>query len=103
MSTVYELLISAAIVGLVIAALERADFPGWPEAIGSAFGIGLCAAVARWLLPEGLALLSYVAGAIGGGFLLAWLCELPLRRGFLAAAVYLIVRVVLSFLIDLIT
>ena len=45
MPFVFELLLSGAIIGLVIAVLERSAFPGWPQAIGCALGIGLATAV----------------------------------------------------------
>jgi|GEM_PF-5743727 len=103
MSFAFDLLSGAAIVGLVIAFLERSEFPGWGESLGCAFGIGLCSAVTSILLPENLQLLAYVGGALGGGFLIAWLCDMSLRRGFLAAAIYLGVQVALAVVVALIS
>ncbi len=103
MTFAFDLLAGAAIIGLVIAFLERSAFPGWGESIGSAFGIGLCSAVTGILLPESLHLLAYVGGALGGGFLVAWLCDVSLRRGFLAAGIYLGVSLVLHLLVGAIS
>lgn len=92
------LIIDAAILGLIIAVVEKDAFPGWPPMIGCALVVSVVTNAVAHFLPGWLALLGIVAGASAGGFLISWLCGMTWRRGFLAAGIYLGLRLALSLI-----
>lgn len=96
----FQLIFDAALIGIIIAAVERSEFPGWGPMIGCVLAIGITSNVAAHFLPEQISLLGYVAGAVLGAFLIAWLCETTLKRGALAAGIYLAVRLLLALVFD---
>ena len=98
MGLVFGLLFDAAIIGLVIAAMERGEFPGWGPMIACVFIIGATSAGVAHLLPEDLADLGILAGAAVGAVAISWLCDMSLKRSAIAAGIYLGIRLVLAFL-----
>lgn len=96
------LLLDAALIGIIIAVMERGEFPGWGIAIGCAFAIGITSNVVSMLLPGVLSLLGVVAGAVVGAFVISWLCEMTFRRSVQAAGIYLAVSFVFSLIFGLV-
>ena len=96
MGMIFGLLFDAAIIGIIIAVMEKGDFPGWGPMIGCVLAIGITSNVVAILLPESISLLGLVAGAGVGALIISWLCGMSLRRGAIAASVYLGVRIVMS-------
>jgi hypothetical protein len=96
MQFLFGMILSGALLGVIVALLERSSFPGWGPMIGCALAIGLATSLAIALLPDSLWMLGYFLGAGAGAFLLAWLGHLPLQRAALAAGIYLVLRVLLA-------
>ena len=95
---VFGLLIDGALIGVIIAFMQRGEFPGWGPSIGSALAIGVTSSVVGYFLPGLLSLLGIVAGAAVGAFVISWLCGMSLERGAKAAGIYLGVRFAFSLL-----
>ena len=93
---ILNILIDAAILGIVIGVMERGSFPGWGPMIGCVFVVGITSNVVGMFLPGLLSLLGLVAGAFVGGLLLAWLLGTSVGRGARMAGTYLGIRLALS-------
>ena len=98
---VISLLISAGVVGCIVAVMTAGDFPGWGPTIGCVLGMSITAGVVSMLLPDGLWFLGVAAGAAAGAWLISWLCSLPLRKGVIAAGTYLGLRVLLGLVLSI--
>lgn len=103
MGLVLGLLFDAAIIGIVIAVMEKGEFPGWGPMIGCVFVIGVVSNGVAHFLPGLLALFGLVAGAAVGALMISWLCEMSLRRSAIASGIYLGVRLVLTLGVMLIS
>ena len=93
---ILSLLLHAAIIGIVVAVMEKDSFPGWGPMVGCVLAIGITSNVVASLLPGLLSLLGLVAGALVGALLLSWFCGMTARRGAIASGIYLGVTLVLS-------
>jgi hypothetical protein len=99
MGLVFGLVFDAAIIGIIVAVLSKGEFPGWGPMIGVVFAIGVTSNAAMLLLPDGLWILGLAAGAAVGGLILTWLGVLDFRRSWMAAGIYLGVRLVMGFIL----
>jgi hypothetical protein len=99
MGLVVGLIVSGALLGVVVAVLERSSFPGWGPMIGSAFAIGLLTALAGVGLPERLWPLQFVVGGIAGAFVLEWVCAMTFRNALLAVGIYVALRTVFALVV----
>ena len=96
MGWIFGLLFDAAIIGIIIAIMQKGDFPGWWPMIGCVLAIGITSTVVSTLLPGVLSLLGILAGAAVGAFVISRVCYMDMRRSAMAAGIYLGVRVALS-------
>ena len=99
MGLIIGLLLDAAIVGIIIAVMEKGEFPGWGPMLGCVLAIGITSNVVAVLLPDALWFLATLAGAAVGAYVISWLCHMSLRRGAIASAIYLGVRIVLGLML----
>jgi hypothetical protein len=88
----FGLIIDAAIIGIVIVAMEQGEFPGWGAMLGCAILIGATRYGVTHYATDGIWPLGVLAGALVGGMVISWLCDMSLRRGALAAGIYLAAR-----------
>ena len=92
------LLISAALLGIIIAVLDDGDFPGWGSMIICVLAASLPAALVTALLPPALFFVGPVVGAVCGGFAISATCGMSVKRSCIAAGIYFAVQLGLAFL-----
>ena len=97
---VLGLLFDAAIIGIIIAVMEKSEFPGWGPMLGCVLAIGITTGVVSSLLPGPLSLLGIPAGAVVGAFVISFLCDMSLKRSTIAAGIYLGIRLILGLLLS---
>ena len=91
------LVVSAAILGIIIAVLERDEFPGWGMMLFCVVVATVPQVFVNALLPPGWwSLLGVAIGAVGVGFALVLLCDLRPPRAAAAVAIYLAIEVALG-------
>ena len=83
------LLIGAAILGLIIAAMEREGFPGWAAMIVSVLAATIPAALINGLLPPGLFIVGLAVGALCSGLAISAMRGMSVKRASIAASIYL--------------
>lgn len=86
------ILIAAGSLGIIIAVMDDGDMPAPLPLICSSLAIGLSTLIAQILLPESLALLSIVIGALIGGCAINLFQGMSVKRSCIAASIYLAVR-----------
>ena len=90
------LLIGAAVLGIIIAVMEKGEFPGWGKMILCVLSAIVPAAVVNLLLPPSLFFVGLIVGAICAAFVIASTCGMTPKRAGIAASIYLAIQVVLS-------
>ena len=98
MGFVFGLFFDAAIIGIIIAVMQKGEFPGWWPMIGCVLAIGITSNVVAMLLPDALWPLGILTGAAVGALVISRTCYMDMKRSALAAGIYLGVRVVLSII-----
>jgi hypothetical protein len=90
------LVIDAAVLGVIIAAMEQDDFPGWLRAGACALLMSLVMYAISLVLPGLLALAGFVVAAIVGAFAISALCGMSVKRGAIAASIFLAYKLVMA-------
>ena len=102
--TFFFLLFDAALIGLIIALMEQEGFPGWAPMIGTALLVGLGGVGVDRVFPDltefPRAILSSALGAVIGVVLIAWACEMTLRRAAIAMGIFFAVKLCLMFIVQ---
>ena len=88
--------IGAAILGLIVMAVEREEFPGWGKMIVCVLATALPALIINTLLPPELFIFGLLAGGLCGGFLLMAFCGMTVQRAAVAMGIYLGIQIVIS-------
>jgi hypothetical protein len=92
------LVIGAAILGIIIAAMERGEFPGWGKMILCVLAAAVPAAIINALLPPNLFIVGLAVGAACAGLAIATTCGMSVQRAGIAAAIYLAIQSGISLL-----
>lgn len=91
------LIVSAGILGIIIAVMEKDEFPGW----GTMILCVLAAAVPDYLLglvlPPPLFFVGTVVGALCAAGAIAYLTGMTPKRAAIAACIYFAVQLALGF------
>ncbi|HCS55026.1 MULTISPECIES: hypothetical protein [Rubinisphaera] len=97
----FGLIIGAGILGIVIAAMEDWDFPGW-------FTSGICvlsalvpAAIVNAIIGPEFFFVGLAVGAAVAGLVISAMCGMSFQRAYTAAAIYLGIHIALVFMIQL--
>jgi hypothetical protein len=90
------IVIGAGILGLIIAVMERGEFPGWGKMAVCVLAAAISAFVINALLPPELFLIGLAIGAVCAGVAIAWTCGMSVQRSFIAAAVYFAIQCLIS-------
>lgn len=91
------IVVSAALLGIIIAAMEEGDFPGWGVMIVCVLAASVPTAIVNAFLPDGLVLVGAAVGAVCGGLAISATCGMSVKRASIAAAIYLACQIGLSF------
>jgi len=98
-----ELVIGAGILGVVIAAMEEDEFPGWGKMILCVLAALIPAAIINSLLPPALFPIGLAVGAVCAGFAISAVCGMSVKRASIAAGIYLAIQVVISLVLQSMT
>ena len=90
------LLFGAAILGIVIAVMERDEFPGWVNLVLCVLAAGIPALIVNLLLPSFLFFIGLAVGALCGGVAISYLCAMSFKRASIAAGIYLAIQTAIS-------
>jgi hypothetical protein len=92
----FGIIIGAAILGIIIAAMEGGEFPGWGIMILCVLAAGIPAAIVNAILPEELFIIGLAVGAICAGFAIAATCGMGVKRACIAAGIYMLCQCAIS-------
>ncbi|MCA9066163.1 MAG: hypothetical protein KDA96_24010, partial [Planctomycetaceae bacterium] len=87
------ILISAGLLGIIIAVMEEGDFPGWGTMTACVFAAILPTGIINAVLPPAWFLVGPVVGAVAGGFTISALCGMSVKRASIAAGIFLTLQI----------
>ncbi len=93
------ILVDAAILGLIIAVMERGEWPGWAPGAIVVLMVWATNLVLSFALPEEAWLVGVLASAVVAVGAIAWQFEMSLKRSAIAAGIYLGVKILWSLAI----
>jgi hypothetical protein len=96
---VIGLVISAGILGLVVAVMEEGEFPGWGAMIACVLAAVIPSGIINSFLPPEFFMVGLAAGAVCAGFAISALCGMTVKRATIAAGIYLVIQTVFSLLL----
>jgi len=85
---VIGLLINAAILGAIIAVMERESFPGWGPMILCVLAGSIPAGIINLFLPDFLLFIGMAVGAVCAGCAISYMVGMTLKRATIAASIY---------------
>ncbi len=97
------LIIGAGILGLIIAAMEQGEFPGWGKMIVCVLVAVIPAAIINALLPPELFVIGLAVGAVCAGLAISATCGMSVKRASIAAGIYLASQSVISLVFYVMT
>ncbi len=95
------IIIGAAILGIIIAVMEKGDFPGWGVMVLCVLAAGIPAMIINALLPSGLFFIGLAVGAVCAGLAISATCGMSVKRACLASVIYLAVQIAISLVLQL--
>src|SRR5262245_2358585 len=93
---VVGVLIGAAVLGIIIAVMEKGEVPGWGKMVACVLAAVLPTAVVNAVLPPELFLIGLLVGAVCAAFAIMYTCGMDMKRAFLAAGIYFAVQIAFS-------
>lgn len=90
--------VGAGILGLIIAVMEEGEFPGWGSMIVCVLVAVIPAYLINRLLEPQYFIVGLAVGAVMAGAAISLLCGMSFRRASIAAGIYLLIQVGISFL-----
>jgi hypothetical protein len=96
MLIIVQLFVFSAILGIIIAAMEGGDFPGWGKMIACVLAAAIPTIVINAVLPSELFIIGDAVGALCAGFAIMATCGMGMKRAFTAASVYLCIEAMIS-------
>jgi hypothetical protein len=92
------LIIGAAILGIIIAAMEEGEFPGWGPMILCVLAAVIPNLILGAVLPPDLWFVGTLVGAlcVAGAIMLT--CGMGFKRACIASGIYLVVQVVIGLI-----
>ena len=95
-----NIMIGAAILGIIIAVMEGNEFPGWVRMVLCVLSAVVPAAIVNSVLPEYLFVDGMAVGALCAGYVISKTCGMSLKRSFIAAGLYLVIQSVISSVLN---
>jgi len=93
------LIVGAGILGIIIAAMEQGEFPGWGKMVICVLAAVIPAAIVNALLPPELFVVGLAVGALCAGCAISAACGMELKRASMAAGIYLLIQATISTLL----
>jgi hypothetical protein len=90
------IILGAAILGIIIAAMEGGEFPGWGKMIVCVLAAGVPAFLLNAVLPGELFIIGIAVGALCAAFAIMFTCGMDMKRSFIAAGIYLGIQIAIS-------
>ena len=90
------LLIGAGVLGLIIAVMEKDEFPGWGKMFLCVLVATIPAALINAVLPPYLFIIGTAIGALCAGLAISFFCGMSVPRATTAAGIYLGAQVALE-------
>lgn len=88
--------VGAAVLGLIIAAMEDWVFQGWIPMIGCVLASWVPATLVNNLLPPAYFLVGLAAGAVCAAFPIVATCRMGLQRAVIVAGLYFVIQAAFS-------
>lgn len=89
--------VGAAALGIIIAAMEEGEFPGWGRMCVCVLATSVASAVAGALSPVAPLVVGPAVGAVVGGVVISATCGMSVRRASIAAGIYLAIQIALGW------
>jgi hypothetical protein len=90
------LILGAAILGIIVAAMERGEFPGWGKMALCVLAAAIPAFVINALLPPELFIIGLAVGALCAGLAISATTGMGVKRASIAAGIYLAIQTAIS-------
>ena len=97
--TILWLLFNAALLGGIIAVMEQGEFPGLLPMIGCVLVATVPAILINRMLPPAMFIVGLAVGATCAGFAISALCGMSVKRAIIAASIYLVAQILVSFVL----
>jgi hypothetical protein len=94
---VLGIIISAAILGIIIAAMEGGEFPGWGKMVICVLAASIPWAILDAVLPGALFFVDILVGAGCAMLAIMATCGMGPKRAGIAAGIYCGISLVISF------
>ena len=82
------LILAAAILGIIIAVMERDEFPCWGNMVICVLAAGIPQSLVNLALPKELFFIGVLAGAVGAMVAIMATCGMGPKRAAIAAGIY---------------
>jgi hypothetical protein len=103
MCFVLEIMVAAALLGVIIAVMEGGEFPGWGKMIVCVLAAIIPAAIVNLLLPAPLFIVGLAVGALCAGCVISATCGMGVKRASIAAGIFLAFQAAISFVFYLLS
>jgi hypothetical protein len=91
------IIVGAALLGIIIAVMEREEFPGWGKMVLCVLAAGIPAAIVNAFLPPGLFFIGTLVGAACACLAIMYTCGMAFPRAAIAAGIYFALQMAISF------
>ena len=93
---IIAVLVGAAVLGIIIAVMEKGEFPGWGKMVACVLAAVIPTAIVNAILPPEYYLIGLVVGAICAAVAIMYTCGMDMKRAALAAGIYFAVQIAFS-------
>jgi ammonia channel protein AmtB len=91
------IIIGAAILGIIIAVMEKEEFPGWGNMVICVLAAGIPNLILNYALGPDLWFVGLAVGAVCGMVAISATCGMAVKRAAIAMGIYVLVQIALSF------
>lgn len=93
----FGIILSAAILGIIIAVMEGDEFPGWGKMVVCVLATVIPQYLVNQALPAKLFFVGDLAGAVGAMVAIMATCGMGVKRAGIAAGIWFGIELVISF------
>lgn len=94
------LIVNAAIIGIIIAVMERGEFPGWGPCLICVAAIWAASIAVALALPDAHWIVGVIVASLAALAAIAWQFEMSMKRSAIAAGIFFAINLVWSFAVD---